>query len=396
MGGEEPGPELLCIGNALVDVYVREEDAPGLCSGLTKPVEHIGADRMGELLAALSGAGFTACSGGGAANAAKIAGLLGVRAGFIGVVGEAEGRPDRFGRLFRDDLAGAGVLPLLRLAEKPTGVFLLVEMAGGERRIAAAPSAALELREEDIRAEDLRSARVVVVDGYILDRRELVGHILNLADHWGTVAALDLGSPALAESRAGDIAAYIRKYQMILFMNEEEAGAFYRALNREPCPAPPPGRDKEALRESAGEAGRAGGELHREMERFFKGLTAGGFFPIIVVKLGKRGSMVCAGGELYREGTLQAVPLDPTGAGDAYCAAFLAAWLRDKPLHTCAGFGNKVARETLEVPGTKIDRERLRRFAGMLGVCRASPEKPPESGATKAAPPGAASPPPPR
>jgi sugar/nucleoside kinase (ribokinase family) len=384
VGGETPGPELLCIGNALVDVYAGG-DAFGLCSGLTKPVEHIGADRMGELLAALSGggAGFTACSGGGAANAAKIAGLLGVRAGFIGVVGacraggaggqagEAGGRPDRFGLLFSDELAGAGVLPFLRLAEKPTGVFFLLEMSGGERRIAAAPSAALELREDDIRAEDLRSARVVVVDGYILDRGELVRHILDLADQSGTVAALDLGSPALAESRAPDIAAYIRKYQMILFMNEDEAGAFYRALNGEPCPASPPERappprDEGEGRKPAGEAGRAGAGLRRETERFFKGLTAGGFFPIIVVKLGKRGSVVFAGGDLYREGTLPVVPLDPTGAGDAYCAAFLAAWLRDKPLHVCAGFGNKVARETLDAPGTKLDRERLRRFAGML------------------------------
>jgi sugar/nucleoside kinase (ribokinase family) len=121
------------------------------------------------------------------------------------------------------------------------------------------------------------------------------------------------------------------------------------------------------------------------MGEFFKGLTADGFFPIIVVKLGKRGSMVFAGGDLYREGALPVIPLEVTGAGDAYCAAFLAAWLRDRPLNVCADLGNRVAQAVLDVPGTKISRERLRQFAKTL-----------DRGITKAAPPGAASSPPPR
>jgi sugar/nucleoside kinase (ribokinase family) len=316
---------------------------------------------MREILAMLPE--FTACSGGGAANAAKIAGLLGIGAGFIGVAGAGKGGPDHFGGLFREDLLKAGVLPLLRLADKPTGIFLLIEMAGGTQRVAAAPSAALELRAEDVGAEELRNARVAVVDGYILERRDLVRHILDLADRFGTVTALDLGSPELAESRAPDVAAYIREYQIILFMNEDEAKAFYRALK-----GVPPGEDKK---EEAPEEG-----LSRSMTGFFKGLTAEGFFPIIAVKLGKRGSLVFAGGGIYRAGTLPALPLEGTGAGDAYCGAFLAAWLRDKPLGFCADFGNRVAREVLNVPGTKVDRERLRQFAKML-----------DRGPTKAAPP---------
>jgi sugar/nucleoside kinase (ribokinase family) len=311
---------------------------------------------MGEILAMLPE--FTACSGGGAANAAKIAGLLGIRAGFIGVAGA-----DRFGGLFREDLLNAGVLPLLRQSDKPTGIFLLLETPGGEGRVAAAPSAALELRKEDIRAEDLKNARAAALDGYILERQDLVRHILDLADRWGTVTALDLGSPKLAESLARDVAAYIRDYQIILFMNEDEAKAFYRALKGDF----PPAQDKK---EESGDEG-----LPRRMGDFLRGLTADGFFPIIAVKLGKRGSLVFAGGEIYRAGTLPALPLERTGAGDAYCGAFMAAWLRDKPLNLCADFGNKVAREVLSVPGTKIDRERLRQFAKML-----------ERGFTKAAP----------
>jgi sugar/nucleoside kinase (ribokinase family) len=126
-------------------------------------------------------------------------------------------------------------------------------------------------------------------------------------------------------------------------MNEDEAQAFYQALsNRE---------DGYALEE--------GREFTEDMFNFFQGLTVNELFPIVVVKRGKRGAMVFAGGSIHKESTFAVRPKESTGAGDAFCAAFLAAWIRGKPLGECAVLGNKVAREILSTPGTKVNRKKI-------------------------------------
>jgi fructokinase len=56
------------------------------------------------------------------------------------------------------------------------------------------------------------------------------------------------------------------------------------------------------------------------------------------------------------------VPYDITGAGDAFAAGFLAAWIRGHPLRACAELGNRIAREALAVPGTRLDSRRLARL----------------------------------
>jgi len=95
-------------------------------------------------------------------------------------------------------------------------------------------------------------------------------------------------------------------------------------------------------------------------------ITDGELYPIVVVKLGGRGAIVFAGGNVYHEGTFTITPRNTVGAGDAFCAAFISAWIRGKSLSECASLGNKVAREILEVPGTFIKSGKLKSFAKML------------------------------
>ena len=104
----------------------------------------------------------------------------------------------------------------------------------------------------------------------------------------------------------------------------------------------------------------------RDVCPMLKIITDGEIFPIIVVKLGGRGAVVIAGGNVYREETFAIVPRNTVGAGDAFCAAFIAAWIRGRSLSECAALGNKVAREILEVPGTHIKSGKLKSFAKIL------------------------------
>jgi len=342
-------PELLCIGNALVDVFARGERH--LCErcGIIQPVQHLEIEKIKEILSETPE--YTAVSGGGAANVAKIAALLGAKVSFTGALGkernesakgqaraQAEVQIDHFGRLFEKDLNAAGVTLHLPLKSSPTGICLFFK-TDDETRIAASPSAALEFSENDIPEEDFKKAKVVVIDGFMLNRPGLVRRILRLADQYGTVAAIDLGSAAIARDRAAEIADYARQ-KAILFMNEAEAEAFYKGIGNEVSGIV----NEESLLLSAC--------------AYFKSITEGKPFPIIVVKLGKRGAMVFAGGTLYRAET--------TGAGDAFSAAFLTAWVRNRPLSECASLGNSTARVVLDVAGTQVEREQLKDIAALL------------------------------
>jgi sugar/nucleoside kinase (ribokinase family) len=102
------------------------------------------------------------------------------------------------------------------------------------------------------------------------------------------------------------------------------------------------------------------------MHHFFLGLTANELFPIVVVKRGKWGAMVFAGGSLLKSRTFAVSPRDSTGAGDAFCAAFISAWIRNMPLSKCADLGNRTARLVLETPGARIERKKLKGLRKIL------------------------------
>jgi len=338
--------ELLCIGNALVDIFAFADEEIVIRNGITQSVQHVEFEKIRDILSELKDHDTVMSSGGGAANVAKIAGFLGAEVCFTGTIGGIDGT-DNPGQLFTRDLNAAGVKLRLSLKSSPTGVCLYLR-TGGKIRIAASPSAALELSESDISEKDLQKAAVVVIDGFILNRSALVYRILSLADRYGTVAALDLSSVSIAAEYAKEIAEYTSQHSLILFMNEAEAKAFY-------------GRNRNKESETGNEA-----LFFQEACEFLKSLTAGKSFPIIVVKLGERGAVCFAGGTVYRAETPAIFPLESTGAGDAFCAAFLTAWVRKKTPAECAALGNKAARIVLEVAGTGVEREQFKSIVRQL------------------------------
>jgi sugar/nucleoside kinase (ribokinase family) len=349
--------ELLCVGNAMVDVFAQADRSAMDRLGVTEPVQHISSEKAEWILRELRNnsagggaeAGFTVTSGGGAANVAKIAALLGIKSGFLGRVGE-----DPRAGVFKQELLDAGAVPILFQGKEKTGVCILLSDSRGETRIAAAPGAALELTSDDITEESIQNSEAVALDGYVLDRQPLVRRILELADKHGVPVALDVASVFHVKEKAEQILHYGRNYPLILFMNEDETIAFYNSLRK----------TKEDY-ENRGEREKADWII-REICPVFKNITAGELFPIIAVKLGGRGAAIVAGGAVYRAETFTVVPRNNTGAGDAFCAAFLAGWIRHKSIIDCAGLGNTAAREILEVPGTRIGGQKLAHIAKTL------------------------------
>jgi sugar/nucleoside kinase (ribokinase family) len=201
----------------------------------------------------------------------------------------------------------------------------------GKTRIAASPSAAIELSENDISGEELQKAEVLLIDGFMLDKSALASHVLHMAGKNETAAAIDLSSPGIAREYAAEIADYAKNYPLILFMNEAEAEAFCEGLGL----ASPAALSKE-------------------------------IFPIIVVKLGQGGAICFSEGKIIRAETQAITPVDDTGAGDAFCAGFLAAWIKNKTLSECAAFGNMTARTVLGAEGSQTDEKALQALAALL------------------------------
>jgi len=342
--------ELLCIGNPLVDVFVVIDNGLALKYGIREPVQHIDREAAESFLRepSIDFSKAVKSSGGGAANVAKIAAMLGMNAVFSGCVGR-----DDLAGLFEKEITDAGVSPILTETDGKTGLCFACAV-DGQTRFAASPGAALDLNEAHIGEELISGAEAVVVDGYILDRRPLVQHILMLASRRGIPVALDAASVMQVKSKAEEILTYSRSFPLIVFMNADEAIAFFNTIRKS--------RDEDTgLSEKEKE-----GMILRDVCPMLKIITDGEIFPIIVVKLGGRGAVVIAGGNVYREETFTVIPRNTIGAGDAFCAAFIAAWIRGMSLSECAALGNKVAREILEVPGTHIKSGKLKSFAKIL------------------------------
>jgi sugar/nucleoside kinase (ribokinase family) len=76
--------------------------------------------------------------------------------------------------------------------------------------------------------------------------------------------------------------------------------------------------------------------------------------------------VIFAQGRAYPSAAEARKPRESTGAGDAFAAAFLAAFIRRKSLAECADLGNRTARESLDTPGAVIPRKRLREIIKRL------------------------------
>jgi len=357
--------ELLCFGNAIVDVFASADPAwlDGL--GITEPVQHIPMDLAQRILEGLVLAnGTVMSSGGSAANVAKIAAMLDIESVFVGCVGtssmsnvreEATGALAATGCLaavFKNDLEAAGVVPLLSAGNEKTGLCFAFN-CGGSTRIAASPGAALEFSKADVPEDLIPKAEAIVLDGYMLDRRPLVQHIMELASCHGIPIALDAASVFQIKKKTEDILQYSRNYPLIVFMNADEAIVFYDNIRKSRPRVEATEREKETL-------------ILKEICPVLKCITEGEIFPIIVIKLGGKGAVVLAGGNIYREETFTIIPHNTVGAGDAFCAAFLSAWIRHRSIQECAALGNRVAREILLVPGTGIEKGKLKSFAKLL------------------------------
>ncbi|RJL34295.1 sugar kinase [Bailinhaonella thermotolerans] len=241
--------------------------------------------------------------GGAESNLAIGAARLGVRAAWIGRVGD-----DELGRLVRSTLAGEGVDVSHAVTDPaaPTGLMLKERRAAGVTRVTyyRAGSAGSRLEPADIDPELIASARVLHVTGITPalseSARDAVRLAVEAARAAGVAVSVDFNYRARlwpADAAAKELRR-LAEAADVLFATEDEA---------------------RLVVDAPGAEGLAGA------------LSALGPAEVLI-KRGGRGAVA------YAQGTVHEVPpypvdvVDPVGAGDAFGAAYLAELVRGRPV----------------------------------------------------------------
>jgi ribokinase len=234
--------------------------------------------------------------GGSAANTARWLARLGARSTLICAVGR-----DPEGRALAAALQGDGVrVRASRVAGERTGRIGVLVAPGGERSFVADRGAADRLAPGDLAASTFR-ADLLHVPAYSLlgEPLGLAGRrAIELARAAGALVSLDLASvgPLMADGRRAAFRLLREAAPDVLFATRTEATAVAG------------GRDLASLRDLA---------------------------PIVVIKAGRSGASVLAGPAdarlAFDVATAPIDAADTTGAGDAFDAGFLVAWLGADP-----------------------------------------------------------------
>lgn len=257
---------------------------------------------------------FTA--GGSAANTATWLGVLGVQVDFVGLVGR--GDVDRHA----DRLRAAGVVPRIGSHPSlPTGTIIVI--VDGEQRTMFTERGANAALDPDAVTDDLlATAGMLHLTGYSLfgdvDSAPFV-RLIRRARDAGVLVSFDPGS-----------AGFIADYGVERFLADIDGAHFVF-----------PNLDEGRMLTGLDDPHAVAAALATR-------------FPVVALTLDAGGVVVAARGvEPVRVDAVVTAIVDPTGAGDAFSAGFLAAWLRGADAVGAAASGASVAARAIASIGAR-------------------------------------------
>ena len=315
------------MGNALVDILIRLENDQ-LLNDLDLPkgsMQLVDAARSQSVLDKLSKYPKNYSAGGSAANTIHGLAMLGIPAGYMGVIGE-----DELGGSFVKDMINAGVEPHMIHSKQETGRAIALISPDSERTFATFLGAAIELEASHLEPFNFSKYDYLHIEGYLVQNHDLIRTAVSLAKKNGLKVSLDLASYNVVEANLDFLKEIVGKYVDILFANEEEARAF---TGKDP---------KEALEEISQMVG------------------------IAVVKTGSKGSLIRSGDNVVEVGVLKVKPVDTTGAGDLYASGFLYGQSHDLTLVKCGEIGAMLAGHVIEVIGSKMGPDKWTEIRQMM------------------------------
>ncbi len=327
----KPSLDVLCIGNAIVDVITDADDAFLSNQRLDKGSMRLIDEAEAVRLYAAMGPGREV-SGGSAGNTAAGLAALGLRAGFIGQVAD-----DQLGRIYAHDIEAQGVEFLVpaRSDVGATARCLILVTPDAQRTMNTFLGAAQRLEAGDIDLARVADAGILYLEGYLWDPAEpraAMEAAIGAAREAGRKVAFTLSDTFCVDRHRDGFQKLIDDGRIdILFANEAELAAM--------------------TGKGDFEAGLA---------------QLGAKVPLLVVTRSEQGAVAVAGEE---RAAVPAEPIarlvDTTGAGDLFAAGFLGGQARGLGLEASLKLGAIAAAEVIQHYGARPEAD-LKVLAGKL------------------------------
>jgi sugar/nucleoside kinase (ribokinase family) len=312
------GFDVLCIGNAIVDVIARVEEGFVSRHGLVKGSMNLIDEARAERLYADMGQAIEV-SGGSAGNTAAGIASLGGKAAYFGKV-----KDDQLGAIFRHDMRAQGVTfdtPPASDGPATARSFILVT-PDGERTMNTYLGACVNFTTKDVDKRIVEAAQVTYMEGYLWDRpeaKEAFKLAARIARGAGRKTSITLSDSFCVERHRESFLELIRNDIDVVFANEAEIKSLYQTQN---------------------------------FDGAMKAISTD--CPVAVLTRSEKGCIVIQGDEVH---AAPAHPVskvvDVTGAGDLFAAGFLHGLTAGKPLPESAKLGSLAAGEVISHIGAR-------------------------------------------
>jgi sugar/nucleoside kinase (ribokinase family) len=327
----QPRFDVLCIGNAIVDVIADADDAFLAEQGLDKASMRLIDEAEAVRLYAEMGPGREV-SGGSAGNTAAGLAALGIRTGFIGQVAD-----DQLGKIYQHDIEAQGIdfLVPARGDVGATARCLILVTPDAQRTMNTFLGAAQMLERKDVDMAAVADSAILYLEGYLWDPAEpraAMEAAIEAAHAAGRKVAFTLSDSFCISRHRADFLRLIDEGKIdILFANEAE------------------------IKELAGVA-----DFEAAVAEIAPRVAT------LAVTRSEQGAIAVSGEE---RASVRAEPIerlvDTTGAGDLFAAGFLAGQARGLGLEASLKLGAIAAAEVIQHYGARPEKS-LRELAGEL------------------------------
>ena len=323
--------DVLCIGNAIVDVIANATDDFLTAEGLVKgSMRLIDAEEAERLYAHMGPAHQV--SGGSAGNTAAGVAALGGRAGFIGQVA-----PDQLGEFYRHDLTSTGVEFITPASDvgEPTARSMILVTPDGHRTMNTFLGAAQHLPSSALDEDQIRWSAILYLEGYLWDPetpRYAMVRAIEVAREAGRKVAFTLSDTFCVDRHRDGFNALLDGGKIdILFANQAEVEALAGVAHLDSA--------VDAVKDKV---------------------------EILVVTRSEDGALATRGGErAYVPAEAIDKLVDTTGAGDLFAAGFLFGTARGRGLEQSLRLGAIAAAEVIQHYGARPEAD-LKALAGEL------------------------------